>query len=161
MSDIFVERTVETSPEAIHDLFSDGRDWLHEALQDASAHGEGADDRLRASFGLGRLHVTVGKRVRVVVGDVRHKGGSVVIPVTWESKGYSGLFPVMQAVIQVSRLDRQHSRIVFWGRYDPPLGRAGEVIDRYVAHQVAEATVQGFVDAVADKLAAGAEPLAG
>ncbi len=161
MTDVFFEETISASPEALADLVSRPDGWLSDAAAESSAGAEKIDARLRAQFGSGAFSVTVQKRARVEVGEVARKKGSVTVPLVWEASGYGGLFPVMDAVMQVIRVGPTTSRLVFWGRYDPPLGRPGQMIDKYIAHQVARATVRGFVRSVARKLADLERPLAG
>jgi hypothetical protein len=152
MTDVFYEREVASTPDEVADLFSSPSDWLSEAVGVISSRAERMDVRLRARFGNRRVKVTLAKRVCIEVTSVDHRTDGIVVGLRWEAHGYSGLFPVMDAVLQVSRLSSVRSRVVIWGRYDPPLGRAGELIDRYIAHEVAQATTRGFVEAVTRKL---------
>jgi len=152
--DIYEQRIVDGRPEAVVHLLRDPGDWLEEAASHAGHFGRAADARLRSELGLGGLHTGISKRVRIEVGDARLVRDHFVIPVTWEAAGLTGLFPVMDALIEVYRAAKGQSRIVFWGRYDAPLGRAGDLIDRYVAHKVAESTVRKLLDAFTDRLGA-------
>ncbi len=161
MTDVFHEEVVHASPEAFAQLAAEPAVWLSDSASSVSEKAERVDARLRARFGDGPLHVTVQKRARIELGDVVRKKNSVTVPLTWEASGYAGMFPVMDATMQVIRVSPSTSRIVFWGRYDPPLGRPGRMVDRYVAHQVARMTVRGFVHAVARRLAELEPPLAG
>jgi len=156
VTDVFYEHEMPSSPEAFGELFASPSEWLSEAVGSISLRAERMDARLRARFGVGHTSLTLAKRVRIEVTSVEPRKDGVVIGLRWEANGYSGLFPVMDAVVQVSRLADDTSRVVVWGRYDPPLGRAGELIDRYIAHEVAEATARGFVEAIGRKL--GEEP---
>jgi len=152
VTDVFYEREVATTPEAVAGLFASPSDWLSGAVGSISSRAERTDARLCARFGVGRTHLTLAKRVCIEITSVDRKKDGVVIGLCWEAKGYSGLFPVMDAIVQVSRIGPTTSRVVMWGRYDPPLGRAGELIDRYIAHEVAEATTRGLVEAIGRRL---------
>lgn len=147
MPDVYQQRMVEGSAADVAQLFRDPGAWLEEAASRAGHFGRAADVRLRSELGLGRMHTKVSKRVRLEVGDARLVRDHFVIPLTWEASGFAGLFPVMDGLLEVHRAGTGRSRIVFWGRYDAPLGRAGELIDRYVAHEVAVQTVQRLLDA--------------
>src|ERR671923_2247671 len=149
MPDVYQQRIVNGRPEDVARLLRNPQAWLEEAASRAAHFGRAAGVKLRSKLGLGRLRTGVGKRARLEVGDARFVRDHFVIPVTWEASGYAGLFPVMDAVMEVHRAGAEQSRIVFWGRYDPPLGRAGELIDRYVAHEVAEVTVRNLLEAFA------------
>jgi hypothetical protein len=161
MSDVFYEELVTASPESFAQLLATTGDWLSGEAEQISAGAERTDARLRARFARGPISLTVEKRARLHIGRLTRKKGSVSVPITWEATGYSGLFPVMDAVIQLVRVGPTTSRLVFWGRYDPPLGRAGQLVDKYIAHQVAQSTVRGFVRAIGRRLAEMEEPLAG
>lgn len=154
MPDVYDHRVVDCSPKRIVELLCHPGAWLEDATHDASACGQAADGRLRARLGLGPVHVHAAKRVHVEVAEVERAGNRQLVPVTWEASGFPGLFPVMDCIFDILPLDERRTHVVFWGRYDPPLGRAGDVIDRYLAHNVAQATVSHLLDALAIQLGA-------
>ena len=149
MAEVCDHRMIDCEPAAIVDLLVDTGAWLEAAAEEAGTYGVAADGRLRVHLGLGPLHVDAKKRVRIEIGEVRRVRERFLVPVTWEASGFSGLFPVMDGLFDIRSAGRYRSRVIFWGRYDPPLGRAGEVIDRYLAHNVALATVTSLLDALA------------
>ena len=151
MPDIYQQRIVSGRPEDVVRMINDPGEWLKEAASHAGHFGQAAEGRLRSQVGLSALRSQVSKRVHLEVGKAYTVRGHYVVPLTWEASGLAGLFPVMQALIEVHRRGRDQSQIVFWGRYDPPLGRAGELIDKYVAHEVAEVTVQHLLAAIEEQ----------
>ena len=72
----------------------------------------------------------------------------------WEPAGAGALLPRLDADIEVGSLGPERTQVAISGRYTPPLGQAGRVIDRVLLHRVAEATVKDFVDPVAARLLA-------
>jgi hypothetical protein len=127
-------------------------EWLEEAAGRAGHFGSAVDVRLRSELGRGAMKAGDGMRARFEVGSPQLVRDHFVVPITWEASGFAGLFPVMNALMEIHRAGPGRSRIVFWGRYDPPLGRAGELIDRFVAHATAEATVRHLLNALEARL---------
>jgi hypothetical protein len=64
------------------------------------------------------------------------------------------LFPVLDAQLTLSSGGQDRSRLELVGSYRPPLGRLGEVIDRAIMAQVAEATIRSLLERAAAALAA-------
>ena len=56
----------------------------------------------------------------------------------------------------VATVGPELSQIAMRGTYSPPLGPLGRALDRAVLHRVAEASVKGFVDRVAQSVGGGA-----
>jgi hypothetical protein len=70
------------------------------------------------------------------------------LPMTWEPLGMDGLFPRLDADIEVGPLGEDRTQLAISARYRPPLGVVGRAIDRVLLHRVAEATVKDFLDRV-------------
>ncbi len=66
--------------------------------------------------------------------------------------GVAGLFPELDADLEVAPLGSHQTQLSMSARYVPPLGLVGRVIDRAVLHRVAEATLKDFLDQVAEAL---------
>ena len=78
------------------------------------------------------------------------------IPVVWEATGPSVLFPRMDADIVVSSVGPELTHLSLRGRYKPPLGAVGRMLDRRLLHRVAEASIEDFIDRLA-RAVAGSE----
>jgi hypothetical protein len=78
-----------------------------------------------------------------------------ILPMHWEDGSAGGLFPSMDADLEVAPIGPSRTQLAISARYRPPLGALGRVIDRAVLHRVAEATLKDFVDGVAAALTAG------
>ncbi len=151
MAEILEERLLEAPPDVLERILAGPQDWLDRAAGKAGERGELVYGELGAEFGRGTTGARLHKRVRMQVGRPERLWDRMVIPLTWEAAGFSGLFPVMDALIELHRKGPDRTRLVFWGRYDPPLGRVGDLVDRLVAHRVAEATVRGLLAAIEER----------
>ena len=117
------------------------RSSLEEWADIAYRDGEG----LRANVGPHGYAKTV--RLEIGIGEIRRSG--IVYPVNWTATGASALFPRLSADLVLSHVGKQRTRLALEGTYDPPLGPVGRTIDRIALKNVAEATVQDWVDRVA------------
>lgn len=94
------------------------------------------------------------QRVRVDTGPPRRRGDGVVVPVEWETIRLQGLFPKLEADLEVAPLGDDRCRLTLSGQYNPPFGQVGASLDRRVLHWVAESTVRAFLADLAEALAA-------
>jgi len=94
----------------------------------------------------------VRKEVEIHVGRPVRGAAVTLIPLRWQVTHGEGMFPVMDAELELAALGPHVTQLSMDGRYDPPLGRAGRVADRALMHRVAEATVRDFVQRVGQKL---------
>jgi hypothetical protein len=131
-------------------LLSSPRDWILGLVEDASHQGEA----LLAEVGIGTTGRRILKKVELEIGDPVRLGFSTLLPITWRAAGLTGLFPVMEADIEIAALGRSRTQLSFNGRYSPPLSVIGVAVDRVLLHRVAEATTKDFLDRMAAKLLA-------
>jgi hypothetical protein len=129
-------------------LLSSPEDWIPGLVEDASRHGE----TLLAEVGFDAPSGRIQKKVELEIGAPLTMGFSTLLPITWKAAGLAGLFPVMEADIEVAGLGLERSQLSFNGRYRPPLSVLGQAVDRVVLHRVAEATMKDFLDRVAERL---------
>jgi Rrf2 family protein len=87
----------------------------------------------------------LGKVVAVDFATPRGTDDDLIIPVSWEATGPSGLFPRFKGELHVSALDPDRTELSLSGRYRPPLGRAGQVLDEAVLARVAHATMRSLL----------------
>jgi hypothetical protein len=133
-----IERVVLDAPET----------WLPTLATSANHRG----DRLLAEVGFGD-DVRIARTVALTVGDPIRMPSKTTIPLGWSASGPAGVFPALDADVEVARLEDGRCQLAINARYEPPLGAIGRVIDRAVLARVAEATVKDFLDRVRDSIA--------
>lgn len=142
----FIELPIE--PAGVERALIDApANWLRESASDANARG----DRLLADVGFG-VRIRVARQVEVELGAPIHAAGKTVLPLRWTPTGASGLFPSLEADLEVAPLSSNRTQLAMSARYVPPLGPIGHVIDRAVLYRVAETTLKDFLDRVGDAL---------
>ena len=92
----------------------------------------------------------LGKQVEIELGDPIETPSRTWLPLTWKPTGAEGLFPSLEGELEAAPLGNDLTQIGLSARYKPPFGVLGTTIDRMFLHRVAEATVQDFVQRVAD-----------
>ncbi len=110
------------------------------------------DRRFLARVGFSTAAPRISKQVELSVGDPAIAGDWLVIPVAWHATGPGQLFPTLEGKLTVQPLGPHSCTLWLGGTYQPPLGAPGREIDKAVLHNVAEATIQDFVDGVAARL---------
>ena len=135
------------SEEVEHALSHDPRAWLPGLAEGANHRG----DLLLAEVGFGE-HVRIKRTVTVELGEAVRSGAKTVFPLRWTASGASGLFPSLDADLEVALLRPGRTQLAMSARYVPPLGAVGRAIDRAVLSRVAEATLKDFLDRVADTI---------
>lgn len=73
----------------------------------------------------------------------------VMISIRWEATRFARFFPVMETDLSVHPRPGNESELVLDGRYRPPLGLAGLLLDRLVGRWVASNAARSFVNRVA------------
>jgi hypothetical protein len=114
-------------------------------------------DTLLAQVGFGE-RVRVARQVTLTIGAPIHTSGKVVIPLRWTPTDAPGLFPALEADLEVAPLAPDRTQLAMSARYEPPLGLVGKVIDRSILYRVAEATIKDFLDRIADAILLEGEP---
>jgi len=89
---------------------------------------------------------SVRKSALVDLGPAQRVDGSVVVDVAWRSASLAPLFPVFAGRLQVSA-----TRLALDGRYAPPFGKLGLLIDGALLHLVARRTAQAFLGRLATR----------
>jgi hypothetical protein len=117
----------------------------------ADAHHEG--DRLLAEVGFG-TDVRVARKVAVEVGRPISVTAKTIVPIRWDPMGGAGLFPALDADLEIAPLGNGRTQLAMSARYVPPLGTLGRAVDRAILHRVAEATLKDFLDNVLTALMA-------
>ena len=144
----FVE--VEADPAAVEfALLRDPEAWLPGLASRANGKG----DELLSEIGFGEK-IRVRRRVRVKLGDPVRAATKSVVPMRWTATGTTGLFPQLDADLEIAPLTAGRCQLAMSARYAPPLGVMGRALDRAVLSRVAEATLKDFLDRVAERLVA-------
>lgn len=93
------------------------------------------------------------RHVTVRVGPPKQTGEEMHLAIRWEVPGVSGsMFPSLDANLIVAPDGAGASRLSILGRYEPPLGPLGRLVDRVVMERVARATMEAFLREVAEKI---------
>ncbi len=119
--------------------------WLPGLATEANHRG----DQLLAEVGIGE-DVRIARQVAIDLGTPLRLPTKTVIPMRWSPTGASGLFPALDADLEVAPLGHDRCQLSMSARYVPPLGPVGRAIDRAVLFRVAEATIKDFLDRVRD-----------
>jgi hypothetical protein len=127
-----------------HLLTHDPGSWL----PGLAAHANHRGDELLADVGFGEK-IRVAREVTVTVGSPVRAGTKTLLPLRWEPSGVAGLFPSLDADLEIGPLGPDRTQLAMSARYAPPLKAVGRVIDRVVLFRVAEATLKDFLDGVA------------
>ena len=136
-----------------HVLLHDPDRWLPGLATEANHRG----DQLLAEVGFGG-DVRIARRVAIDLGAPIRLPTKTVIPLRWTATGASGLFPALDADLEIASLGHDRCQLSMSARYVPPLGSLGRAIDRAVLFRVAEATIKDFLDHVRDGVARGLSP---
>jgi hypothetical protein len=132
-------------------LAADPHGWLPGLAEDAAHQG----DLLLAHVGFGEK-IRVKRAVVVELGPPIRSSARVSFPIRWEASEHVGLFPALDADLEVAPLGPDRTQLAMSARYAPPLGALGRAIDRAVLSRVADATLKDFLDRVAAAILASA-----
>jgi hypothetical protein len=132
------------SEEVENALSHDPRAWLPGLGERANHRG----DMLLAEVGFGEV-VRIKRTVVIELGQSVRSGGKTVFPLRWTSSGAAGLFPSLEADLEVAPLGPGRTQLAMSARYVPPFSSVGRAVDRAVLSRVAEATLKDFLDRVA------------
>jgi hypothetical protein len=121
-------------------LLDSPAEWLSALAGNAQQRGGG----LLAEVGVGPLGDRLGRRVALGLGVPVRFPSMTSLPLTWEPIGMEGLFPRLEADLEVGRLGEERTQLAISARYRPPLGAVGRAVDRLLLHRVAEAANPTF-----------------
>lgn len=114
----------------------------------------------RANTLAAELHVNiagieVGTDIAITVTSVQENEKSGSSPVStkieleWEAAKMPRFFPLMKAELRIYPLTPTETQLDLAGKYAPPLGIVGSVLDAAVGHRIAEASVHQLISDVA------------
>jgi hypothetical protein len=122
-------------------IAADHGEWLSGLAVGAAREGESL--RLRVGP-IGSLPM-LSKIVTIHADPPITRGQVTVVPLTWRATGSQGIFPALNADLEVAPLSPESTQLTLRGHYVPPLGAVGERLDRLLLHRVAEATIRSFM----------------
>jgi hypothetical protein len=144
------------APERVEEaLLLDPSTWMTHLAEHANRRG----DALLAQVGLGE-DIRIARTVAIEFGHNVRAGNRFIQPFRWSASGPVGLFPALEADLEVAPLGTESTQLAISARYVPPLGKLGKLIDRALLARVAEATVKDFLDRVAAALVENVAPTA-
>jgi hypothetical protein len=135
------------SEEVERALSRDSRMWLPGLAEHANYRG----DVLLAEVGFGE-RIRIRRTVRFELGGPVRFGSKVAFPLRWAASGPAGLFPSLDADLEVAPVGDGRTQLAISARYVPPFKGVGRVIDRAVLSRAAEATLKDFLDRVGDTI---------
>jgi hypothetical protein len=133
-------------------LLDDPQHWIPGLASKAGA----LTDALMAEVGFGSDGTRVEKTVLLEVHPPIAFPSRVLLPIEWRPASARGLFPELQADLEIAPLGPRRTHLSISARYDPPLGLVGRTLDRAMLHRVAELTIKDFLDRTGAALTAAA-----
>jgi hypothetical protein len=134
-------------------LSQDPATWMTHLAERANERG----DTLLAEVGFGD-EFRIARTVEIRFAPAVHTSTKAVFPFRWAASGPGGMFPALDADLEVAPLGVGSTQLAISARYTPPLGKLGRLIDRALLARVAEATVKDFLDRVAAAVLEIGEP---
>jgi len=132
-------------------ILDDPEAWVPGLLRAAEDRGQ----RLLAEVGFAVDTRRIDKQVQIELGAPFRTPSKAVLPMTWQATRPEGLFPQLDADIEVASLGADRTQLSISARYRAPIGAVGRLLDRALLHRVAEATVKDFLDRVGEQLRTG------
>ena len=141
------ERSLGRSFEAVVEEFAQvPRMWLPDIAEATLGTAEGASARLDAAG--------LSKKVSIQVGSALRETARAVMPMRVVATGPAGLFPQLDADLELLATGPSTVMLRLTGSYRVPLGTAGRLLDRMLLHRAAEASLRHFLKRVSERLLA-------
>ena len=126
-------------------------EWVPGLAEQANHVG----DTLLADVGFGE-HLRIARTVALELGEPITMATKTLIPLRWEATGPKGVFPSLEADLEIAPLGTDRTQLAMSARYVPPMGAVGRAMNRTMLFRVAEATLKDFLDRVGRALMAPA-----
>jgi hypothetical protein len=88
----------------------------------------------------------VRKAAIVDIGDLHDTTVGLSVPIAWSSASFTPLFPVFAGQLEIKK-----TGLILAGRYAPPFGRMGVLIDRALLHFVATRSANALLATIAQR----------
>ena len=122
-------------------------------FRDATLSAESRAENVAAGLHVKIAGFDVAKNIRIAVRSrteiETQAGRKMTLLLHWQAAENAGLFPSMNAQLDLYPLSSTETQLDFYGEYEPPLGLMGKAIDAIIGHRIAEASVHQFVQEVA------------
>ena len=140
-----VARAVQIDLRCVLDALDDPS-WLGRPLESPPGHPKsrriGTDLELPVLDGSGKGPIR--KSALIDLGPAQRVDGSILVDIAWRSANLAPLFPVFAGHLEISA-----DQLALDGRYAPPFGKLGLLIDGALLHLVARRTAQAFLGRLA------------
>ena len=144
---IRIEKDIERPFEELEPIFSSpGHLWVPELEYDP----DGGSIRVFSGLGTG----TISKRVYMYCSEAIVREGRAVISLRVTATGPNGLFPELDADLELKATGPASSLLVLSGTNRLPLGAVGEALDRHFLHGFRNRALRNFMNEVAERLSA-------
>lgn len=127
-------------------LTADGEPWS------VALDGGGRELLSRVGITIGRLELYKQVQLEIGVSAASVRRERLMLPVSWKAAGGPPIFPSMEGTLHVEPEGAEATRLTLNARYDPPLGRLGQLVDRVLMHRIAEITMADFTARLAAEL---------
>jgi hypothetical protein len=127
--------------------------WLGTSGPTADPHTRSVTTELVLPVFDGSASSPIRKSAVMEIGLPRSIRDTVAVDISWRSATFAPLFPVFSGELLVSRRD-----VILVGRYAPPFGHIGLLMDRGLLHFVARRTAVALVGRFVDRFRAASEP---
>ena len=125
-------------------------------FHDATMSAESRGSEIAAGLHVKVAGFDVTKNVNIVIRSYTEiestAGKKMTVQFDWKAAEVAGLFPSMDAQLDIYPITEMETQLDFHGQYEPPMGIMGKAIDAVVGHRIAEASVHQFVSEVASYL---------
>jgi hypothetical protein len=129
-------------PDRVEEVLTAGPRRLLATLAEGANH---RGEELLAEVGFGE-RIRMKRDVLIELGSPARSSSKTVFPLRWQASGHPGLFPALDADLEVAPLGDARTQLAMSARYVPPFGAVGRAIDRALLSRVAEATLKDFLD---------------
>ena len=82
---------------------------------------------------------------------IEEDDGTQVLPLWWEAAEQPWLFPTFEGGLEV-RPDNGGTELRLEGRYRPPLGAAGDLVNRTILNRAASASLESLLERLSERL---------
>lgn len=145
---VYVDRPF---PDVVRDLDHGLSELLQPLVKGACLDGAA----LRARIGPRSPGGLLDKEIRLEIGEPVTRGDRgelLLVPIAWTATTTPGLFPRMDADLEVVPIGADRTQVSFVGRYEVPFGGFGRGLDALVLHRITQATVRSFLGRLGEAL---------
>jgi len=130
--------------DVLEEFVSPAHEWVPDLADDPTA----GTSFVRSELGTG----VVAKEVKMYVREAFVRPDRAVIPLRVVATGPAGLFPELDADLELVADGDDTCTLVLQGTYRIPFGHVGELLDRALLHGLREASLRNFIRDVAEIL---------